>query len=83
MGYSRKYSADLVNSVFDIISNKLMTGHNVRLSGFGCFLLRDKKSRSGRNPQTGNKITIKARRVVAFQSSPSLKKQVKTTSKRR
>ena len=77
IGYSRKYSAELVNSVFDIISDKLCDSHHVRLSGFGNFLLRDKKPRVGRDPKTGEQITIKARRVVVFHSSPILKEQLK------
>ena len=78
IGYSRKYSAELVNSVVDVITDKLRNNCHVRLSGFGNFLLRDKKSRLGRDPQTGSQITIKARKVVVFHSSPILKEQLKT-----
>ena len=77
IGYSQKYSADLVNSVFDVISDKLCNNHHVRLSGFGNFLLRDKQPRIGRDPKTGHQITIKARKVVVFHSSPILKEKVK------
>ena len=76
MGYSKQGAAELINSVFDIIKNKLCSNHNVRLSGFGNFLLKDKKARRGRNPQTGRAITIKERRVMVFCSSPVLKKKV-------
>ena len=76
MGYSRQGAAELINSVFDIIKQKLCSNHNVRLSGFGNFLLKDKKPRRGRNPQTGRAITIKGRRVMTFCPSPVLKKKV-------
>ncbi len=76
MGYSRQGAAELINSVFGIIKQKLCSNHNVRLSGFGNFLLKDKKPRRGRNPQTGRAITIKGRRVLTFCPSPVLKKKV-------
>lgn len=76
IGYSRQKSADLVNSMFDIIKEKLCSNYNVQLSGFGNFLLRDKKARIGRDPKTGNEITITERRVLVFYSSPLLKNKV-------
>ena len=76
IGYSRQHSADLVNSVFDTIRNKLCSHRNVRLSGFGNFLLRDKKARKGRDPKTGKTIIIKERRVLVFHSSPLLRKKI-------
>ena len=82
IGYSKRLSADLINSVFDTIKKRLCTNHNVRLSGFGNFLLKDKKSRRGRNPQTGKNITIKERRVLVFQPSPILRKKINGRNKR-
>lgn len=76
IGYSRQRSAELVNSVFDIIREKLCANHNVKLSGFGNFLLKDKKSRQGRDPKTGKEIQIKERRVLVFHPSPLLRKKV-------
>ena len=76
IGYSRQRSAELVNSVFDIIKNKLCSNHNVKLSGFGNFLLRDKKARIGRDPKTGREIVIQERRVLVFHPSPLLRKKV-------
>lgn len=76
IGYSRQRSAELVNSVFDIVRDKLCSNHNVKLSGFGNFLLRDKKARKGRDPKTGNEIIIKERRVLVFHPSPLLRKKV-------
>lgn len=76
IGYSKKEATHLVNSVFDIIRDTLRSGSHVKLSGFGNFILKDKKARLGRDPKTGEKITIKARRVVIFHASPLLKKRV-------
>ena len=76
IGYSRQRSADLVNSVFDIIRDKLCANHNVKLSGFGNFLLRDKKARMGRDPKTGRGLMIQERRVLVFHSSPLLREKV-------
>ncbi len=76
IGYSRQRAAELANSVFDIIQEKLCSEHNVRLSGFGNFLLKDKKSRRGRDPKTGNELIIKGRRVIVFHPSPVLRKKV-------
>ncbi len=76
IGYSRQRSAELVNSVFDIIREKLCSNHNVKLSGFGNFLLRDKKARIGRDPKTGREIVIQERRVLVFHSSPLLRKKM-------
>ncbi len=76
IGYSRQKSAELVNSVFDIIRDKLCSNHNVKLSGFGNFLLRDKKARMGRDPKTGKGLMIKERRVLVFHSSPLLREKV-------
>ncbi|MDE0518172.1 MAG: integration host factor subunit alpha [Oligoflexia bacterium] len=76
IGYSRQRSADLVNSVFNIIREKLCSHYNVKLSGFGNFLLRDKKARMGRDPKTGRGLMIKGRRVLVFHPSPILRKKV-------
>jgi len=76
IGFSRQRSAELVNSVFDLVRDKLCSSYNVKLSGFGNFLLKDKKARVGRDPKTGAKITIEERRVLVFHPSPLLRKQV-------
>ena len=76
IGYSKKYSAELVEFCFDMIKKKLSSNHNVQISGFGHFLLKDKKQRWGRNPTTGQRVSIPSRRVVTFRSSASLIKKV-------
>ena len=76
IGYSKKYSTELVEFCFDAIKEKLRTNHNVKISNFGHFILRDKKARIGRNPTTGLNLTIPSKRVVTFRSSVFLKKKV-------
>jgi integration host factor subunit alpha len=72
-GMSKKEAADAVECVFDLIKETLERGEKTKISGFGNFVIRDKKSRVGRNPQTGDAITISARRVLTFKPSPVLK----------
>jgi len=72
-GFSKKDAAQIVEAVFDIIKNTLEAGEKIKLSGFGNFVVRDKNSRIGRNPQTGSEITISARRVLTFKPSQVLK----------
>lgn len=72
LGLSRQDAMDLVASLFLTIRETLATGDAVRLSGFGNFTLRDKRSRPGRNPKTGKLSVISARRVVTFKASPKL-----------
>ena len=76
IGVSKREAAAVVESIFDIIKESLERGENVKISGFGSFNLREKKPRRGRNPQTGEEITISARRVLSFKSSNVLKDQL-------
>jgi len=64
IGFSKKESSDLVELVFDLIKESLEAGQKIKVSGFGNFVVRQKKSRVGRNPQTGQSITITARKVL-------------------
>lgn len=72
-GFSKKEAADLVEKVFDVMKATLETNEKIKISGFGNFIVREKKPRPGRNPQTGTEITIDARRVLTFKPSPVLK----------
>jgi len=74
VGISKKESAEIVELVFEIIKETLEGGNNVKISGFGNFILRDKTPRRGRNPQTGDEIEISARRVLTFRPSQVLKR---------
>lgn len=72
-GFSKKESADLVDLVFETMKETLGRGEKIKISGFGNFVLRDKRQRQGRNPQTGDPIVITERRVLNFKSSQILK----------
>jgi integration host factor subunit alpha len=73
VGFSKKEAAEIVELVFDTIKETLERGEKIKVSGFGNFIVRDKKSRVGRNPQTGEEIEISARRVLTFRPSQVLK----------
>ncbi|MBN2282936.1 MAG: integration host factor subunit alpha [Deltaproteobacteria bacterium] len=73
LGISRKDSAELVESIFEVIKENLVKGESIKISGFGNLQVRDKKARKGRNPQTGEELVIPARRVLTFKPSQILK----------
>lgn len=72
-GFSKKESADIVDLVFEMMKDTLGRGEKIKISGFGNFVLRDKRQRPGRNPQTGDPIKISERRVLTFKASQILK----------
>jgi integration host factor subunit alpha len=76
VGFSKKDAADLVELVFDQIKATLAQGSKIKISGFGNFVVREKRSRIGRNPQTGQSIEISARRVLTFRPSQVLRAEV-------
>ena len=71
--YSKRDAAEIVESVFDTLKDTLGAGEKIKISGFGNFVVREKKERVGRNPQTGEQIMISARRVLTFKPSQVLK----------
>lgn len=73
VGFSKKESAEIVEMVFDIMKETLEKGDKIKISGFGNFVVRSKRSRIGRNPQTGDEIEISARKVLTFRPSQVLK----------
>ncbi|MEN3353738.1 MAG: integration host factor subunit alpha [Betaproteobacteria bacterium] len=73
LGLNKREAADIVMAFFEEISAELERGDTVKLSGFGVFCLRNKNSRPGRNPKTGEMIPVSARRVVMFHPSHILK----------
>ncbi len=75
-GFSKKEAADLVDLVFKVVKDTLSKGEKVKISGFGNFSIRDKSTRVGRNPQTGEAMDISARRVLTFKPSQVLKEDV-------
>jgi integration host factor subunit alpha len=76
LGLNKREAKDIVELFFEEIKRSLEHGEQVKISGFGKFELRDKSSRPGRNPKTGEEIPITARRVVTFRSGQKLKARV-------
>lgn len=72
-GFSKKEAAEMVDLVFELMKETLGRGEKIKISGFGNFVLRDKRQRPGRNPQTGEPIAISERRVLTFKASQILK----------
>ncbi len=75
-GFSNKQTTDVVEATFEIIKSCLEKGENVKISGFGRFVVRGKTPRRGRNPKTGEEIIIQGRRVLTFKASPILKETI-------
>ena len=76
VGFSKKESLDLVETVFETIKGTLERGESVKISTFGTFSVRSKNRRIGRNPKTGEEVPILPRRVLVFRPSQVLKKRV-------
>lgn len=74
VGFSKKEATEIVEALFEIIKRQLEQGEKIKLSGFGNFVIHEKRPRKGRNPQTGEEITISGRRVLSFKASQVLKK---------
>jgi integration host factor subunit alpha len=73
VGLTKKEATDVVEFVFDSLKDTLKKGDKIKISGFGNFVVRKKKSRVGRNPQTGEEMTITARSVLTFKPSQVLR----------
>jgi integration host factor subunit alpha len=76
IGLSRADSAAMIEQILDKMSSALQSGKNVKISGFGSFILRDKGERIGRNPKTGVEVPIAPRRVLTFRASQLLRDQI-------
>lgn len=76
VGFSKKEANDIVEAIFEIIKGRLEHGQKVKISGFGNFVVNQKRPRKGRNPQTGDEIIISGRRVLTFKGSQVLKKSM-------
>jgi len=74
MGFGIKESTEMVEQVFEIIQETLGKGEKVKISGFGNFVVRQKRPRRGHNFQTGGDVIISGRKVVTFKPSPVLKR---------
>jgi len=82
-GLSKKASVDFVDSILGKIEAALIAGDNVKLSGFGNFCILNKSDRIGRNPKTGQSVTIEARRIVTFRASPRFSDRVTQAFRKR
>jgi len=80
LGFSRKLTSEVVDDLFDILKDCLEKGDGVKISGFGNFEVRDKRPRQGRNPRTGEEMTISARRVLSFKPSRVLRNAINNRS---
>ena len=76
IGYSRKRSSDLVENLIEIIKDTIGTGEDVLVSGFGKFCVKEKGSRKGRNPATGDDMMLEQRKVVTFKCSSVLRDKI-------
>lgn len=72
-GFSKREAAEIVELVFETLKETLANGEKVKVSGFGNFVVRGKKARMGRNPQTDEPIMITQRKVLTFKPSQVLK----------
>ena len=76
VGLSKAESSKLVESILEHMCGALAKGQNVKISGFGSFLLRDKGQRIGRNPKTGVEVPIAPRRVLTFRPSQTMRTRI-------
>ncbi|APS82273.1 integration host factor subunit alpha [Piscirickettsia salmonis] len=76
LGVNKQDAKMIVDLFFEEIQSALEKGQIVKLSGFGNFMLRDKKERPGRNPKTGDEVAVSARRVVTFRAGQKLRARV-------
>jgi integration host factor subunit alpha len=79
LGLPLKESTEIMEQVFEILKETLEGGEKIKISGFGNFVVRQKRPRRGRNPQTGGEIVISRRKVVTFKPSPVLRKALNKT----
>ena len=76
VGLNKREAKELIECFFEQIKKSLENGSDIKLSGFGNFILRNKAPRPGRNPKTGEEVTISERRVVTFKSGLKLKSKL-------
>ena len=76
VGLNKREAKEFIEAFFEVIKLELENGNDVKISGFGNFNLRDKSARPGRNPKTGEDVTISERRVVTFKSGLKLRSKL-------
>lgn len=80
VGLSKKEAQNIVEVIFETIKDSFVDGESVKISGFGTFNVRQKRSRRGRNPKTGTELEITPRKVLTFRASNQLKSQIEKYS---
>lgn len=76
IGFSKSQSRDVIENLLDIMKKSLASEDNLLISGFGKFVVKRKRARRGRNPQTNEDLQLKARKVVVFKTSGVLRKKI-------
>ena len=76
LGFTKKQATDVIESILEIIKDSLAVGDDVLVSGFGKFCVRQKQSRRGRNPATGEDLMLRERKVVTFKCSGKLREKI-------
>lgn len=76
LGFTKKKSVDVIESLLEIMKKALETSEEVLISGFGKFCIKQKNKRRGRNPATGEDLTLRERRVVTFKCSGKLRDKI-------
>ncbi|MCF8110637.1 MAG: integration host factor subunit alpha [Desulfobacteraceae bacterium] len=76
LGFTKKKSVEIVESLLEIIKRSLENDEDVLVSGFGKFCIKQKNTRRGRNPATGNDLLLDARKVVTFKCSGKLRERI-------
>jgi integration host factor subunit alpha len=76
LGFTKKKSVDIIETLLEIIKSNLGKGEDVLISGFGKFCVKNKNKRRGRNPATGQDLILKERKVVTFKCSGKLRKKI-------
>jgi integration host factor subunit alpha len=80
IGFTKKKSVEIIESLLEIIKQRLESGEDVLISGFGKFCVKEKKARRGRNPATGSDLVLRARRIVTFKCSGKLRNKINAES---
>lgn len=75
-GFTKRESSEILDKFFELLKETLKTGEKIKIAGFGNFDIKQKKDRKGRNPQTGETITIEARRIISFKPSTLLRNAI-------
>ena len=76
LGYSQNACSELIDTFLDRMKSRLLNGESIKFVHFGTFNVRDKQPRRGRNPRTGETITIKKRQMISFRPSKKMREQV-------